>query len=682
MLINARNSAEPKPPVNSGRQSALRNRSRAEPDWIIALFGATFVLIAALAFLYGEADRHSSRALDAVLREYDRIQAIASRAELAPAGLQSAQRGMALSCAMSDAGAAARYIGYYEDSLKAIDNVLAEMRPLPATETGKRAFEETLAARNAWMPPEVLKRQCASGEIRSANDLPDPNRIASRLSKAAATIVAQQKRAIAAAREKFVAQSDWIGLPGVLCGLLCGIAGCLAARRVSRDLTVLTVGADLMGAGNLDCHFPEMGKGEIGDLARSFNNMAEQLRASRAELETRQRKLESLREVAESANEAKSQFLANMSHELRTPMNAIIGYSEMIIDEAGDLGLEDSVADLLKINAAGKHLLGLINDILDLSKIEAGRMDLYLETFDVRSMIEELPATIQPMVEKNSNSLVVDVAPDVGSMHADVTKVRQTLLNLLSNACKFTQAGKIGLNVWREHTNGGAWIVFEVKDSGIGMGAEGVARLFQPFTQADSSTTRKYGGTGLGLTITRKFCEMMGGDIAVASELGAGSTFTIRLPETVVGEPGASPKSELGVKPMDTQRDAICDVKGSVLVIDDDASAQGLMHAYLVKAGYLVTIAPGGGEGLELARKLRPDLITLDIMMPRMDGWSVLSSLKSDPDLAGIPVVVISMIQDRNMAFSLGAADYLPKPVNRDHLIAVLRKHQPVSAPV
>jgi signal transduction histidine kinase/CheY-like chemotaxis protein len=477
----------------------------------------------------------------------------------------------------------------------------------------------------------------------------------------------------------------------LISGLLAGLVGFLVSRRITCGLNVLMVGADTLGAGHLNYRIPALDAAagedssgdELGDLARSFNGMAERLDSTHGELERRQQKLEVLREAAETANRAKSQFLANMSHELRTPMNAIIGYSEMVIDEATDLGLEDSLGDLQKIQAAGKHLLALISDILDLSKIEAGRMELYPETFEVRGMIQDLAATVQPLVETNSNELTTEVAAGVGSMHTDLTKVRQAMLNLLSNACKFTRAGAIRIRVRQEMTDGRAWVIFQVVDSGIGMERERVSKVFEAFTQADTSTTRKYGGTGLGLTITRKFCEMMGGDISVESVIGDGTTFTIRLPAEVPGAERSAENEPLQAlaKAVGSTADgqSVCDVSGSVLVIDDDPAAQGLMHAYLVKAGYLVTIASGGMEGLELARKLRPDMITLDVMMPRVDGWSVLSGLKADPELAAIPVIVISMVENQSMAYSLGAAEYLAKPVNRDRLISVLQEYQPRS---
>lgn len=471
----------------------------------------------------------------------------------------------------------------------------------------------------------------------------------------------------------------------LISGFLTGLVAFLVSRRITGGLNALMVGAETLGAGHLNYRIPALdgarGKDsgdELGDLARSFNGMAERLDSTHGELERRQQKLEILREAAETANRAKSQFLANMSHELRTPMNAIIGYSEMVIDEATDLGLDNSVADLRKIQAAGKHLLALISDILDLSKIEAGRMELYPETFDVQGMIRDLAATIQPLVDKNGNQLTVDVAPGVGSMHTDLTKVRQMMLNLLSNACKFTSEGAVRIAVRPETIDGRAWMIFQVADSGIGMEQDRVSKVFEAFTQADASTTRKYGGTGLGLTITRKFCEMMGGDIAVESTIGVGTTFTIRLPAGAAGESKvAGPLQALAkaVAPADKRPER--QAGGSVLVIDDDPAAQGLMNAYLTRAGYSVTVASGGTEGLELARTLRPDIITLDVMMPRVDGWSVLSSLKADTELADIPVMVISMVENQSMAYSLGAAQYMAKPVNRDRLISVLQEYGP-----
>ncbi len=377
------------------------------------------------------------------------------------------------------------------------------------------------------------------------------------------------------------------------------------------------------------------------------------------------------KEAAEAASRAKSTFLANMSHELRTPLNAIIGYSEMLQEEAEDGGQEGLVPDLQKIHGAGKHLLGLINDILDLSKIEAGKMDLFLETFDVNNVVTEVAGTVQPLVAKNDNTLEVNCSADLGSMHSDLTKVRQSLLNLLSNASKFTKEGKITLEAKRTELDGKSWVVLRVSDTGVGMTSAQIAKLFQAFTQADVSTTRKYGGTGLGLTITRRFCQMMGGDVTVASEPDKGTTFTITLPSEPI-----APQREIALSgPVQPERDA--GSAGLILVIDDDPSVRNLIRRTLEKEGFRVRYASGGEEGLRQARRLRPDAITLDVMMPKMDGWAVLTALKSDPDLEDIPVIMVTVVDDKNLAYSLGAADYLTKPIERKRLTAILQKYQP-----
>jgi signal transduction histidine kinase len=349
------------------------------------------------------------------------------------------------------------------------------------------------------------------------------------------------------------------------------------------------------------------------------------------------------KEAAESANRTKSQFLANMSHELRTPLNAVIGYSEMLREEAQDLALDSFVPDLEKIGAAGRHLLALINDILDLSKIEAGKMELFLEDFAVDDAVREVAATVRPLVEKNGNRLQVECPDDIGTMHADLTKVRQSLFNLLSNAAKFTRQGTITLSIARERKEDRDWIVMRVADTGIGMSPEQQARLFEPFTQADASTTRQFGGTGLGLAITRRFCRMMGGDIEVGSEPGKGSMFTVCLPAVV-----------LPLEPEDTvtvtsEAEHTADAANIVLVIDDDPNARNLMQRFLAREGFEAVTAASGEEGLAAARRLHPRVITLDVMMPRMDGWEVLTQLKADPNLCDIPVVMLTMVDNRNL---------------------------------
>ena len=403
---------------------------------------------------------------------------------------------------------------------------------------------------------------------------------------------------------------------------------------------------------------------EVVDLLKTFASqsaLAIQNARLFQEIEDKGRQLE-------QADRHKSEFLANMSHELRTPLNAIIGYSEMLQEDAADLGAEQFTDDLKKINAAGKHLLELINAVLDLSKIEAGKMELYLESFDVPSLVHDIAAVIQPLAAKNSNRLDVQCPDTVGTMRADLTKVRQALFNLLSNACKFTDQGMITLAVAREATDGRETMVFHVTDTGIGMTSEQLAKLFEAFSQADAATTRRYGGTGLGLALSRRLCRMMGGDVTVESESGRGSTFTVRLPAEVAEaheEPApapAAPASASGV--------------GAVLVIDDEAAVRDLMQRFLAKEGFRVVTASGGDEGLRLARELRPDAITLDVMMPGMDGWAVLSALKADPAIADIPVVMLTIVDDKNLGYALGAADYLTKPIDRERLVTVLKQYR------
>jgi signal transduction histidine kinase/CheY-like chemotaxis protein len=382
------------------------------------------------------------------------------------------------------------------------------------------------------------------------------------------------------------------------------------------------------------------------------------------------RQIDEKSEQLEAASKHKSQFLANMSHELRTPMNAIIGLSEIMLEDARDLGRQDEIEPLQRILRAAQHLLVLINDILDLSKIEAGKMEIQLEDFAIVPLVEEVAATVRPMAEKNGNRVSVECVPDPGAMHADPTRVRQALLNLASNAVKFTEKGTVTISAARESTDGGATIVLRVRDTGIGMTPEQTARLFQDFTQADASTTRRYGGTGLGLAISRRFCRMMGGDITVETAPGRGSSFTIRLPAAVAAVAGPlTPRasSEVLRKPARAARDP-----GTVLVVDDDPTVRALMERFLQREGYNVKTAENGIEGLERARELHPSAITLDVMMPDIDGWTVLAALKGDPALADIPVILVSIVDEKQRGYTLGATDYLVKPINRERLAAIL----------
>jgi CheY-like chemotaxis protein len=355
-----------------------------------------------------------------------------------------------------------------------------------------------------------------------------------------------------------------------------------------------------------------------------------------------------------------------MSHELRTPLNAIIGYSEMLLEDAADRGDDASEADLRKIQTAGKHLLGLINDVLDLSKIEAGRVELYVERVELPKLAAELRSMVDPLLAKNSNVLKIDCPADIGVIETDLTKLRQSLLNLLSNAAKFTKDGTIYLDVARELGNDGEpTVVFRVRDTGIGMTEEQIGRLFQAFTQADSSTTRNFGGTGLGLAITRHFCLMLGGSIVVSSIPGEGSTFTITLPASAPAPVAEAP-------PLPT----VSGLPGgsTILVVDDDPVVHEMLAATLTKEGFRVVHARSGADALRLAKEDPPDAVTLDVMMPQVDGWSVLGMLKSDPALAHIPVIMLTIVDNRALGFSLGASEFMTKPIDRGRLVTLLNR--------
>jgi CheY-like chemotaxis protein/two-component sensor histidine kinase len=313
----------------------------------------------------------------------------------------------------------------------------------------------------------------------------------------------------------------------------------------------------------------------------------------------------------------------------------------------------------------------LINDILDLSKIEAGKMDLYLETFDIQELTQDVSNTVQPLVNSKNNELKLSCDPDIGSMHADLTKVRQALFNLLSNASKFTEQGQILIHVTSREKKGIEYIVFAVRDSGIGMTPQQMGKIFDSFSQADNSTTRNYGGTGLGLTITRKFCDLMGGTIDVTSNFGEGSQFSIEIPRTVVADLSGDDE----VQPDGSHSGENVEPGSTVLVIDDDPAAREIIQRTLVAGDLSVVTAASGDAGLKLAREIRPAVITLDVMMPGSSGWDVLARLKKDPDLARIPVIMATIIEDRNLAYSLGAADYLCKPIDRAGMLAVVERH-------
>jgi signal transduction histidine kinase/CheY-like chemotaxis protein len=381
-----------------------------------------------------------------------------------------------------------------------------------------------------------------------------------------------------------------------------------------------------------------------------------------AEVEEKSRQLE-------MASQHKSQFLSNMSHELRTPLNAIIGLTEMMYTNPARFGTEKATEPLRRVNRAGNHLLGLINQVLDLSKIEAGKLELSPESVNLASLIDEVIGTARQLAEQNKNRLVVESQENLGSLTVDPMRLRQILLNLLSNACKFTKQGEVMLRA-RKVVDGRNWIEIAVADTGIGMTPEQQAKLFEEFTQADSSTARQYGGTGLGLAITRKLARMMGGDVTVTSQPGKGSVFTVRLPGSA--EPLANKSTDADGNPPSTD---------FVLVIDDDATARELISDHLKAEGFSVVTAVGGLEGLKFAKELRPTAITLDVMMPDLDGWSVLAALRQDPELAEIPVIMITIVDEHRRGIALGAAGYLTKPIDRERLHRLIRRFRASARP-
>jgi adenylate cyclase len=333
-------------------------------------------------------------------------------------------------------------------------------------------------------------------------------------------------------------------------------------------------------------------------------------------------------------------------------------------------GTEKAAEPLRRVHHAGTHLLGLINQVLDLSKIEAGKLELNPETVNLAPLLEDVIGTARQLAEQNKNRLVLDAQANLGQLTVDPMRLRQILLNLLSNACKFTEQGEVALRV-KKVVDGRNWIEVAVADTGIGMTPEQQANLFEEFTQADSSTARQYGGTGLGLAITRKLARMMGGDVTASSEPGKGSVFTVRLP----GSTDPQARSSIG---SNGRRSPAVDC---VLIIDDDATARELIADHLKAEGFSVVTAAGGVQGLKLARELRPIAITLDVIMPDLDGWSVLAALRQDPELAEIPVIMITIVDEQRRGIALGAAGYLTKPIDRERLRRVIGRFRAPARP-
>ncbi len=454
---------------------------------------------------------------------------------------------------------------------------------------------------------------------------------------------------------------------------------------------------------NFNSEAPKRNDDEIGHLADSLNVMLDELAKQQGivslnialEREIQERKvveqdLIHTRNQAEEASRAKSRFLANMSHELRTPLNAIIGYSEMIQEmvSENDFDTGELIDDTGKINSAGRHLLSLINDILDISKIEAGKMQLSIEAFNVDALVEDVIGTLKPLADARSNRLRIEYREPAGTIQGDPVKLRQVLFNLVSNAVKFTDAGQVEVHYEREQQGSESRIVFKVRDTGIGMNPEGIKELFQPFSQADASTTRRFGGTGLGLAISRSYVTMLNGTISVTSEEGKGSEFVVTLPVEYETAYAMNPDQDVltqrqlqGPVQQASRDGAGCNTP--VLLIDDDPDVHDLLSHSLGKNGFQIHSAFSGEEGLAFIKEQRPAVIVLDIGMPTLNGWQVLQKVKDDPETADIPVVMYTVDSDRERGFALGAADYLLKPVRNAQLIETLQRFRvPEKAPL
>ena len=382
-------------------------------------------------------------------------------------------------------------------------------------------------------------------------------------------------------------------------------------------------------------------------------------------IDARTVEMETARDEARDASDQKTKFFANMSHELRTPLNAILGYGEMLYEDCEDLGYDDLLPDLKKITSSGSHLLSLINNILDLSKIEAGKMELFITSFEIENMVETIKNISEPLAAKNDNGFVVNFDGAMGSMSQDETKLRQCLTNFLSNGFKFTKNGTVTLDVKARSVEGVEFIDFAVIDTGAGMSAEGVAKVFEEYTQAERSTSANHGGTGLGLPISKKFAEMMGGDVVLTSEEGVGSVFTLSVPREC---------AEYNEDDVDSNVINLDADDNLVVLVDDDVAMHDLIKRTISKLSLTLIGATNSEKGMELIREVKPKLILLDVLMPGRDGWSLLKECKTDKELKDIPVIMISQLNQSNLAASLGANDYLTKPIDRSHFVNTVQR--------
>lgn len=462
-------------------------------------------------------------------------------------------------------------------------------------------------------------------------------------------------------------------------------------------------------------------------MAAYYSNVVDSQSALLREIEEHKNTLVQLqqsKEIAERASKAKSEFLAKMSHELRTPLNAVLGYTEILLEDAEIEGNGQQVADLNKISSAGQHLLAMVNDILDISKIEAGRMELSIDTLDFAKLISEIEHTARPLATKNANQLLVERDQVLGKIEADPTKLRQIIFNLLSNAAKFTQNGTITLKARSLTSHGQDLVAVEVSDTGIGISPEHLDNLFSNFGQADAKISAVYGGTGLGLSLSRNMARLMGGDIKVTSSLGEGSTFAVYLPRVFKGQsapldvarlvetaqiedealpempdqaqankgqlsggPSARPTGE-SLLPANAEAMLPNEVSASagltrhtanhksrkkILLVDDDLEYLELAERVLDTLGYSAISTAEGAGALQLARTLQPDAVFLDILMPQIGGWEVLQSLRADPATRDLPVIMVSAVDEGSLARQLGSDGFLPKPLNPNQVAALMR---------
>jgi len=395
----------------------------------------------------------------------------------------------------------------------------------------------------------------------------------------------------------------------------------------------------------------------------AFSRMSDEVNGL---IDARTSEMELARDEARSASDQKTKFFANMSHELRTPLNAILGYGEMLYEDCEDLGYDDLLPDLKKITSAGTHLLSLINNILDLSKIEAGKMELFITNFEIENMIQTIKDVSEPLAAKNNNGFVINLDGAMGSMSQDETKLRQCLANFLSNGFKFTKNGTVTLDVKSRMDGDVEFVDFAVIDTGAGMSQEGVDKVFEEYTQAERSTAANYGGTGLGLPISKKFAEIMGGDVKVTSIEGTGSTFTLSVPREC---------PEYNEDDVDSNVINLDDQDNLVVLVDDDVAMHDLIKRTISKLNLTLLGATNSEKGMELIREVKPKLILLDVLMPGRDGWSLLKECKTDSQLKNIPVIMISQLNQSNLAASLGANDYLTKPIDRTLFINIIKKY-------